>query len=273
MEQQLTEHNSDGERGQVNRSAAEVYAEFFVPALFAQWTDPMLEAAGVRPGQRILDVACGTGVLTAAAAERNGAPRSVVGLDINDGMLDVARRSAPDIEWRLAPAEALPLEDERFDAVLCQFGLMFFDDRVAALKEAARVLRTGGRFAVAVWDTLNTTPGYAAMVELLQQQFGDDAADALRAPFALGDRGRLEQLFLEAGLPSIEITTQPGTARFPSLDSWLFTDMRGWTLADRIGDEEFEQLKSVAQRRLAEFVLADGQVRFPAPAHIVTGTV
>jgi ubiquinone/menaquinone biosynthesis C-methylase UbiE len=137
-------------RGQVTASAAEVYEEFYLPALFQEWTGPMLEAARVEPGARVLDVACGTGVLARALTERVGPRGSVVGLDINEGMLTVARRVSPRVEWRAGAAEALPFEAESFDAVLSQFGLMFFDDRRAAIREMQRVLKPGGRLAVAV---------------------------------------------------------------------------------------------------------------------------
>jgi len=129
---------STDERGQVTKSAAEVYEEFFVPALFQEWASRVTDAAGLRAGQRVLDVACGTGVLARAAAERVGPAGAVVGLDVNDGMLGVARRRAPQLEWRPGRAEALPFEDRSFDAVVSQFGLMFFEDRAAALAEAIR---------------------------------------------------------------------------------------------------------------------------------------
>jgi ubiquinone/menaquinone biosynthesis C-methylase UbiE len=109
---------SESERGQVSRSAAEVYEEFFVPALFEEWTDRVAEAARVGPGARVLDVACGTGVLARKVAGRVGSTGSVVGLDVNDGMLAVARRAAPGIEWRQGRAEALPFGDASFDAVV-----------------------------------------------------------------------------------------------------------------------------------------------------------
>jgi SAM-dependent methyltransferase len=175
------------QQGQVTRSAADIYEEFFVPALFAAWPGPVADAAGIGPGQKVLDVACGTGVLAREAASRVRPGGTVTGLDRNDGMLAVARRKAPEIEWRQGEAEALPFPDGRFDAVVSQFGLMFFEDRVLALAEMWRVLGPGGRLAVAVWDALERTPGYAAMTALLQRLFGARIADALRAPYCLGD--------------------------------------------------------------------------------------
>ena len=172
------------DRGQVSRSAAEVYEEFFVPALFRQWVQPVADAADIRAGDRVLDVACGTGILARHAATRVGAAGSVCGVDINEGMLAVARREAPEIEWRKGAAEALPFADDGFDAVVSQFGLMFFADQAKAIREMRRVLRPGGRLAVAVWDSLANTPGYAAMTALLQR-----GKRGTRAGAPCGERG------------------------------------------------------------------------------------
>jgi ubiquinone/menaquinone biosynthesis C-methylase UbiE len=173
---------SDDARGQVLASAAEIYDEFFVPALFEQWAPPVLDAAAVRKGEQVLDVACGTGVLTRAAAARAG---RATGLDVNPGMLAVARKRGGGIDWRESRAEALPFADGSFDVVLSQFGLMFFEDRDAALREMLRVLRPGGRLAIAVWDSLERAPGYAAMAALLERLFGAEIAGALHAPYCL----------------------------------------------------------------------------------------
>jgi SAM-dependent methyltransferase len=257
-------------KGQVVRSAAEVYEEFFVPALFGQWAGPIVDAAGVKPGDAILDVACGTGVVAREAANRLGETGRVVGLDCNDGMLAVARRIAPNVDWRLGQAEALPFEDETFDAATCQFALMFFEDRIAALKEMWRVLKPGGRLAIATWDRLEHSPGYAAMVALLQRLFGTRAADALRAPFVIGEPELLIALAGEAGIPKAAVETRDGTVSFPSLKAWVHTDVKGWTLADMIDDAQFQTLLEAAHRDLTRFAQADSTVSFAGPAHILT---
>ena len=260
------------ERGQVTRSAAEVYEEFFVPALFEEWAPRVAAAAGIRPGHRVLDVACGTGVLAREAARRAAPGGKVEGLDRNPGMLAVARRQAPEIAWREGLAEALPYEAGAFDAVVSQFGLMFFEDRRRALEEMLRVLRPGGRLAVAVWDRLETSPGYAAMTALLQRLFGEDVAAALRAPFVLGDPGELRSLFAAAGMPDVRVVTEGGAARFPSIESWVHTDVKGWTLADLIDDAQYQELLRAAKAELKRFAAVDGTVAFASPAHIVSAT-
>lgn len=194
----------------------------------------------------------------------------MVGVDINDGMLAVARRRSPGIDWRHGHAESLPFGDGSFNAVLSQFGLMFFEDRVAALREMWRVLQPGGRLAVAVWDRLDNTPGYAAVTALLQRLFGDEVADGIRAPYYLGDAETLLSLFAAAGIPDARLRTMEGTARFPSIESWVHTDVKGWTLADLIDDVQYETLQQEAQWALRQFAREDGTVEFRAPAHIVT---
>jgi SAM-dependent methyltransferase len=267
----MSQHDTD-HTGQVNRSAAQVYEDFFIPALFQEWADRVADAAQLQPGDHVLDVACGTGVLTRAVATRVEPTGSVIGLDLNDGMLDVARQKAPDIEWQQGKAESLPFEDARFDAVVSQFGLMFFQDRVAAIKEMLRVLRPGGHLTIAVWASLEVTPGYKAMVDLLQRLFGGDIADNLRSPYILGDLRKLQSVLDDAGVVGAAITTLNGKARFPSIDAWMFTDIKGWTLADKIDDAQYAHLLAEAKRDLAQFETTSGEVVFDSPAHIITVT-
>ena len=133
-----------------------------------------------------------------------------------------------------------------------------------------RVLKPSGRMAVAVWDSLDNTPGYARMTKLLQELFGEKVAAALRAPFILGEIEFLRSIFVEAGYPEIEITSITGTARFPSIQDWVFTDIKGWTLADRIDDQQYRLLLDQASVVLKEFENEQGSVTFDSPAHIVS---
>lgn len=258
--------------GQVTGSAAEIYDEFFVPALFGAWAGPLCDAVRMRADNHVLDVACGTGATTREVAARVGPKGRVVGLDRNDGMLAVAARRAPEIEWVEGLAETLPFEDNSFDIVLCQFGLMFFDDRATALSEMRRVVRPGGRIALTVWDSTANSPGYAGMIELIEEMFGQEAADALRAPFVLGDQYKLQGLLDETGLSGATVTTLTGSARFTSIREWVRMDVRGWTLAEFIDDAGYEALVAAAEREFGKFSCMDGSVEFPAPAHIAVWT-
>ena len=262
----------DSRRGQITQSAAEYYEQHFVPSLFAQWPPRLAEAAGIRSGDRVLDVACGTGVLARHLAERVGPTGSVVGLDLNDGMLAVAARHGPRVDWRQGRAEALPFEDASFDAVVSQFGLMFFEDRSRALREMRRVLRPGRSLAVAVWDRLENSPGYAELVLLLERLFGSGSADALRAPFVLGDPGALRDLFSPLDVRDLEVRTVPGQAQFPSIRAWMETEICGWTLREVLGEDDRRRLADEAELALARFAGPDGSITFTAPAHVASGS-
>ncbi len=263
---------NDADRGQVNQNAAQIYETFFVPALFDQWPAHIIQTTGIQPGQRVLDVACGTGILARQVSDCVGTAGTVTGIDSNKGMLAVAEAKAPHITWQYGKAESLPFDDHSFDAVVSQFGLMFFEDRSAALREMWRVLRPGGTCAVAVWDKLENTPGYAAMVTLLEKLFGEQLALGLRAPFVLGDVAELQSLFNESGLSQATITTYAGTARFASIKDWVYINIKGWVLADALDDDQFNQLLRAAEQSFTAYVTDRGTVAFDAPAHIITVT-
>lgn len=259
--------------GHAARSPADVYDELFVPALFRQWGLRVAKAARIEAKQRVLDVACGTGVLACAAAEIVGPHGSVTGLDANEDMLAVARRKPVRVEWRHGRAEALPFPDASFDACVSQFGLMFFDDRAAALREMMRVLRPSGRLAVAVCDSLERSPGYAALAELLQRLFGESVANAFRAPFALGDGERLLAIAADAGIAGAQVEQLQGAVRFTSIESLVSTERACvWTLGGLLDDRQFEQLKQAAERELRPYITDEGQIEFAMPVLALLAT-
>jgi SAM-dependent methyltransferase len=259
---------------QAEIEAAAGYEDLLVPALFGQWTERVLDAAHLETGHRVLDVACGTGVLARNAVERVGRTGSIAGLDPAPGMLAVAARLAPTLEWRQGTAESLPYADDSFDAVVSQFGLMFFADRRKALQEMVRVLAPHGRLAVAVWDVLDNIPAYVAEVVLLERMVGTGAADALRAPFMLGARQDLVRLFESAEIPSVTIATHSGTARFPSAGTMVEADLRGWlpVMGVILTEEQIQRVLAEAESALGRYLTAEGNVTFDVSAHIVTGS-
>lgn len=254
-------------------AAATAYEALHVPALFAEWAPHVVDAAHVRAGDRVLDVACGTGVVARAAASRVAPDGSVTGVDANPGMLVVAERLAPRLRWQHGAAESLPFDDDAFDVVLCQFGLMFFRDRRAALRDMTRVLTPGGRMAVAVWESLERSEAYSIEVELLERMAGPAAADALRAPFVLGDRTELADLVRSAGVESVTVTTRRGTARFPSVRTMVEADLRGWLplVGVILPEDLIQRILAEAERALGRYVTPAGTVEFGAPAHVVSG--
>jgi SAM-dependent methyltransferase len=252
------------------RSPAEIYDIHFVPALFAQWGPIVAAEAGVRKGDRVLDVACGTGALALAAAAIAGPSGSVVGLDANPEMLAVARRKPVAIEWLDGSAEALPFADNSFDAVVSQFGFMFFEDKPKALTEMMRVVKPGGRLAVAVCDAVENSPGYGAFALLLDRLFGKEVGDAFRAPFSLGDAGRLHEICGEAGIADAEIVQRHGKVRFKSIEALVSTERACvWTLGGVLTDVQFEQLLRQSGTVLRPFVVDGGSIEFDMPSLII----
>jgi SAM-dependent methyltransferase len=189
-------------------------------------------------------------------------------------MLEVARQRAPALEWREGVAESLPFADGSFDAVVSQFALMFFTDRPRALREMMRVLAPGGRLVVAVWDSLHSMPAYAAEVALLARTAGQAAADALSAPFVLGDRHRLGELFEEAGVSAVDVTTRPGTARFPSLRTLVEADLRGWLplVGIVLAEDLIGRILQEAEKELAAYATTDGRAEFGLSTLFATAT-
>ena len=264
----------DGSDLQAQMDAANAYEALFVPALFGQWANRLLDAAHMQAGQRVLDVACGTGVVARAALSRVGPNGQVTGIDPNPGMIAVARQLEPRVDWQTGTAESLAFPDESFDAVVSQFGLMLFTDRRQALREMVTVLVPGGRLAIAVWDSLDNMPAYAAEFALLERTAGPAAAAALSAPFVLGKRADLETLFREAGIPSAEITTHSGMAHFPNIRTLVEADLRGWlpVMGVNLTEEQIHRILQAAEHDLRAYVSADGRASFPVSAQFITAS-
>jgi ubiquinone/menaquinone biosynthesis C-methylase UbiE len=211
---------------QISNTASEVYERLFVPALVGQWAPRVVETARIDPGDRVLDVGCGTGVLARAAADRVAVEEQITGFDHSDGMLAVARRIRPRIDWRQGDASALPFADRSFDVVMSQFALMYFPDRTTALREMARVLRPGGRLAIAVWGPFERATSYVILTEIARRRCGPAAADVLTSPFVLGDEARLVELFRSAGIDRIAVALHAGTMTFPSIATFVEAEAR-----------------------------------------------
>jgi SAM-dependent methyltransferase len=261
---------AEPEGWQVSTDAAEVYESCFVPAIFGAWAGPVSDAGGIAAGNRVLDVACGTGVLAREVHKRVGQSGRVVGLDLNDAMLAVAARTEPKIEWRQGDVGALPFEDAIFDVVVSQFALMYFPDRVAALREMWRALSSGGRLAVATWASIKHARGYEILVDIATRQCGSEAADVLAAPFVLGDKTQLAKLFADASISGAKVALHEGSIRFLSVKEFVRIEVKGSPLAESLGDEAMEALAVESESALAEFVLPSGEIVMPMNAHIVT---
>ena len=198
-------------------NAARRYEQGIVPTMSKPLAEMMFEHVSLHDGDRVVDVACGTGIIARVATERFANIASITGVDLNPEMLDIARANAPRtrtaIEWRHGDACQLPFPDHRFDVVLCQHGLQFIPDKVLALSEMRRVLVPGGRVALIVWG--EPTPYQAALAEALRRHVSQAAATRCLEPFALRHVETLKRLLDDAGFHDIEMQTLVLMRRLP----------------------------------------------------------
>ena len=251
-------------------SPAEVYDQYFVPALFQYWGEYIASRVNIREYDHVLDVACGTGVLACAAEKYAGSNGNITGLDPNEAMLNVARSKSTSIIWQQGKAESLPFANDSFDRVISQFGFMFFENQRMALIEMMRVLKPGGQLMIAVCDAIDRSPGYAVLAELLQRLFGVTVAEAFRAPFASGDRKKLLKLCMDAGIKNAQVVRHDGPVRFSSIQSMVTTERACvWTLGGLLDDAQFELLSHEAKESLEPFCTQESEVEFNMPVLLI----
>jgi ubiquinone/menaquinone biosynthesis C-methylase UbiE len=260
--------NSD-ETFQIPIEVAELYESKFVPALFAEWAPRLIEIAGVRSGDAVLDVACGTGIVARTAADIVGSDGRVVGVDLNEAMLTVAARVRPGIEWRQGDVAKLPFADGVFDAVLCQMALMFFPDRARAVGEMTRVTKPDGTVAVCVPASLDAQPAYGPFVAMAARHAGPEAVSLLSTYWACGDLGELTDVVESAGLRVTMATTVAGVARFASPEELVATEVESTPLIQRISDQVYARIKSEAAEVLQPYTTTTGSVEVPLVGHLV----
>jgi ubiquinone/menaquinone biosynthesis C-methylase UbiE len=190
---------------------AAIYERFLVGPLFQPWARVMVARVAPMPGERALDVACGTGIVARTVRERLGSAASIVGVDLSPAMLAAARQAAPDIDWREGNATSLPLAaGEQFDVAFCQQGLQFVSDKPAAARELRRALTAGGRLAVATWRPDDEIPIFRQMRETAEGHVG--AIVDQRHSFA--DAEALAALLSDAGFRDVTVQTLDDTTRF-----------------------------------------------------------
>jgi ubiquinone/menaquinone biosynthesis C-methylase UbiE len=255
---------------QLRGSAPELFERYLGPAVTAPWAADLVAVADPPLGARLLDVACGTGIVARLAAERVGPTGHVVGLNLNPGMLAVARGFPPlpgaPITWREASAVALPFSNATFDVVLCQQGLQFFPDRPAALREMHRVLEPGGRLAISVYSAIAHNPATQA----LARHGAPQAAAIKRAEHALADADALHALLTEAGFRDVAMRTATLTVRLPSPQAYVQIQLTATplaTVADDLDDPTRAALVQAVGLALRSYMGDDG-LAFPQEAHV-----
>lgn len=268
---------------QQNASPAEVYERYLGPAIADRWTRVLLDYAKPQPGERALDVACGTGSVARHIAPLVGVNGEVVALDINPEMLAVGRAIlAPEganIEWQEGNAMDLPLPDRAFDLVLCQQGLQFFSDRARSLREMRRVLADGGRVVLSVWQGLELHPVYHTLFEATLRHLGGTLSD-VAVPFSLSGAEDLRALLDDAGFQRTDIVARKLDIRLPSPERFVQLTIRG--AATSI--PAFLQLDAAARLALVEAVASEtdtvirryskgSELMFPMFTHIAVGYI
>lgn len=233
---------SQPERFQLRGTSADLYERYQVPAIFAPWAADLLARVALHPGERVLDVACGTGIVARTAAQQVGASGSVAGVDLNAGMLAMAHtqalRAGVTVDWRESDAEALPFAEATFDVVLCQQGLQFFPDKARALREMHRVLVPGGRLALSVLRALEYNPFVRAQGDTIERYLGPEFGARVRAPCSFGDAEALRALLTEAGFSEVHIHIGLLTIRHASPAEFLTGMWEGGPWAGAIASLE-----------------------------------
>ena len=208
---------------QVSNSAAELYERYAVPYVLGPWAPELVELAALQPGDRVLDLACGTGVVARLAAAQVGSTGQVIGLDLNAGMLAVARALPPPtgaaIAWTEGSAMAIDLADRSVDVVLCQQGLQFFPDRRTALREMHRVLVPGGRLVLSVWKSAG--PYNTAVGNALERHVDSDTAMKYRANRMVPGAEQLQRLLVEAGFGAVHVRSSRMTIALPPIEQFV----------------------------------------------------
>lgn len=256
---------------------AETYEAEMVPAMFGPWVPVLLDAAQPRPGERVVDLACGTGIVARHAARAVGDAGEVVGLDLSPKMLDVARSAADreglSIEWHEGNLESLPCADEEFDVAFCQHGLQFVPDKPKALAEMHRVLRTGGRVALSVWRGLDLHPLLSQFNDSIVRNIG---IPALAAPFSLSDPGEIRGLLEGAGFANISIEPKDMLATFPDANGFIDLEVEVITAAipsvQHLDTTARSELATAITKDMSDAVRAatnDGHVEMRMHAYIV----
>jgi ubiquinone/menaquinone biosynthesis C-methylase UbiE len=263
------EEMSDSTKVDRKPSFAELYEEFIVPTMSGPWAPKVVAAADILPGDKVLDIGCGTGVLSREAAERVNSENQISGIDINPEMLSVARRLRPNIDWHQGDAAKLPFDTGSFDVVVSQFVLMFVPDKIAALKEMWRVMTGGGRLSVAVWWR---SSGYPILADIARRRINDEVADAFLAPFCFDNAAALQKLFLSAGIENPKIQSLEGWGNFSSIDEFVRIEIKGWVegqLEGGMSNEDYNAFLKDAREKLAPYRAANGEAHIPMDVHLV----
>jgi ubiquinone/menaquinone biosynthesis C-methylase UbiE len=260
---------------QLTDDAAQARERYSVRYFMGPWAPGLVALAALQPGERVLDVACGTGLVARLAAPVVGPTGKITGVDINDGMLAVARSLPPpagaSITWVQGDAVALDFADASFDVVLCQQGLQFFPDKPAALREMYRVLAPAGRVLLSVWKSAG--PYNVAVGDALEKYVGVDTATRFRASRVVPDAEALHRLLVDAGFQAVHVQASAMTIRLPALDTFVLGHLSGMPIAGAVAavsDDQRAALARHVEAALRGYAEGDA-VAVPDEVNIATG--
>lgn len=220
--------------GNVAGSLGANYDQYLVPTIFGPWAIDLVALAAPQAGERILDAACGTGVVAREAARVVGATGTVTGLDLNPGMLNIGRAHDPSglVSWHEGSVQAMPFAEGTFTLVLCQQGLQYFPDRGAALSEMHRVLAPAGRLVLSVWRAVEHSPGFLALGQALARHLNPELK--ILPPFVLGEGAGLALEVTGAGFEDVTTQFASRNLLYPSTDDFVWSFISATPLAEAL---------------------------------------
>lgn len=277
----MSEHRPSAADARFVDSVPEIYDRHLAPLLFGQYSRDLATRliAGERPARKVLEVAAGTGILTEQLARLLPADAAIVATDLNPPMLAVAQKrlhgnaSGSRVEWREADATTLPFADGSFDAVVCQFGVMFFPDKPQSANETHRVLEPGGRWLFNVWGRLEENPIPRIAHETITGYFSDNPPQFYQVPFSMHDKETTRELVAGAGFSDVSVIPVRFTAEAPSARHAAIGMVRGNPVLAAIEERGTVGADEVIQAVAAALAreLGDGPMRAPMLAYVVSG--
>ncbi len=260
---------------QLDQNSAAAYEEFLVGRIFRRWAQRLVTYSNAAPDERVLDAGCGTGIVARTVASHVAPGGSVVGVDLNEGMIAEARRqeTANEVTWRVGDLERLPFEDGSFELVLIEQVLQFIPNRDRALAEARRVLAPGGRVVLALLRDLEFNRSYEVLAGVLDRHAGSTVGDMMRSPFAgPGAEDILEELNT-AGFRELGMKHDVLDVRYPSPAEYLRQEAASSPLAGPLGELDNSTLEALIvdlDNSLTPFT-DDAGVVFPMETYFVRG--